>query len=127
MRNKLFFAAFASILVGTSAHAQSGVTLYGLIDEGFNYTTNSGGHSGYQMLSGDTAGSRWGLKGAEDLGNGLSAVFRVRGRRSTAKALGNMPQEASRRNSTMQTWLDRQAYRAEEIQMVYRLAMTHTF
>lgn len=77
MRNKLFFAAFASIFAGTAAHAQSSVTLYGLIDEGFNYTTNSGGHSGYQMLSGDVAGSRWGLKGNEDLGNGLSAVFKL--------------------------------------------------
>jgi len=77
MKKKLFFAAFASILVGNVAHAQSSVTLYGLIDEGFNYTTNSGGHSGYQMLSGDTAGSRWGLKGAEDLGGGLSAVFKL--------------------------------------------------
>lgn len=77
MKKKMFLAAFASLFAGTAAHAQSSVTLYGLIDEGFNYTTNAGGHSGYQMLSGDTAGSRWGLKGNEDLGGGLLAVFKL--------------------------------------------------
>ncbi|MPV67344.1 porin [Burkholderia sp. BE17] len=59
------------------AHAQSSVTLYGLIDEGLNYTNNAGGHSLYAMSSGDAQGSRWGLKGTEDLGGGLSALFQL--------------------------------------------------
>ncbi|WP_321954225.1 porin [Paraburkholderia bannensis] len=57
------------------AHAQSSVTLYGVIDEGLTFTNNSGGHQAYQMSSGYVAGSRWGLKGTEDLGGGLSAIF----------------------------------------------------
>jgi predicted porin len=61
----------------SSAYAQSSVTLYGLIDEGFNFTSNAGGHNGYQLVSGSTNGSRWGLRGTEDLGGGLSAVFRL--------------------------------------------------
>lgn len=65
------------LLLASAAHAQSSVTLYGLIDEGFNYTSNAGGHSGYQMVSGDTVGSRWGLRGTEDLGGGIKAVFRL--------------------------------------------------
>ncbi|CAN7389754.1 porin [Caballeronia sp. LjRoot34] len=59
------------------AHAQSSVTLFGLIDEGLNYTSNVGGKSLWSMSSGDVQGSRWGLKGSEDLGGGLSAVFKL--------------------------------------------------
>jgi predicted porin len=58
------------------AHAQSSVTLYGSIDEGFQYTSNVGGHSVYALVSGvQQQGNRWGLKGQEDLGGGLSALF----------------------------------------------------
>jgi predicted porin len=63
--------------ISITAQAQSTVTLYGLIDEGFNFTSNAGGNRGYQMVSGDTAGSRWGVKGAEDLGGGLKAIFQL--------------------------------------------------
>ncbi|MDR5835126.1 porin [Caballeronia sp. LZ034LL] len=59
------------------AHAQSSVTLYGLIDEGLDFTSNANGHHAYQMVSGDTMGSRWGIRGSEDLGGGLSAIFRL--------------------------------------------------
>ncbi|MGU7784468.1 porin [Burkholderia sp. PU8-34] len=59
------------------AFAQSNVTLYGLIDAGIDYTNNVGGHSAWQMASGFAQGSRWGLKGTEDLGGGYSAVFQL--------------------------------------------------
>lgn len=70
----------ASALVAANAHAQLSVTLYGVIDEGIDYVSNSGGHSLWRMRDGtyDGAyGSRWGLKGTEDLGGGLSALFRL--------------------------------------------------
>jgi predicted porin len=62
--------------------AQSSVTLYGVIDEGLNYTNNqqtTPGNSSHvvEMESGFAQGSRWGLKGAEDLGGGLKAVFKL--------------------------------------------------
>jgi predicted porin len=57
------------------AHAQSSVTLYGIIDEGVNYTSNSGGHTLWNLSSGVMQGSRWGLRGTEDLGGGLTAIF----------------------------------------------------
>ncbi|MGU7769881.1 porin [Burkholderia sp. MR1-5-21] len=60
-----------------SAHAQSTVTLYGLIDQGIDYTSNVNGHAAWQMVSGIAQGSRWGIKGDEDLGSGLKAVFRL--------------------------------------------------
>ncbi|MGG2048109.1 porin [Burkholderia gladioli] len=71
----LSIAAAVTTLFAVTAHAQSSVTLYGLIDEGLNFTSNAGGHSAYQLASGDTGGSRWGLKGNEDLGGGNHAVF----------------------------------------------------
>ncbi|KVL46543.1 hypothetical protein WT01_36320 [Burkholderia cepacia] len=65
--------------LGTSSvgYAQSSVTLYGVIDEGFQFTSNAGGNRGYRMVSGDTVGSHWGLKGSEDLGGGLKAIFQL--------------------------------------------------
>lgn len=69
----------AAVLCGATipAFAQSSVTLYGVIDEGIDFTNNVGGHQVYEMASGYAQGSRWGLKGAEDLGAGLSAVFQL--------------------------------------------------
>lgn len=64
------------------AHAQSSVTLYGVLDEGINFINNVpngnpnvGGRKLYLDSTTGMYGSRWGLKGAEDLGGGLKAVF----------------------------------------------------
>ena len=60
------------------AHADvSSVTLYGLIDYGVNYQSNSGGGRVIGGASGIMQGSRWGFKGVEDLGGGLSAIFQL--------------------------------------------------
>jgi GBP family porin len=59
----------------TAALAQSSVTLYGIIDAGVNYISNDGGKANYTMTTGVLQGNRWGLKGVEDLGGGLKAVF----------------------------------------------------
>lgn len=61
----------------TPVFAQSSVTLYGVIDEGLNYTNNVLGNHEYELQSGYVQGSRWGLKGTEDLGGGLSALFQL--------------------------------------------------
>lgn len=58
-----------------AAHAQSSVTLYGIIDAGITYTNSQGGHSNVQTVSGINQGNRWGLRGTEDLGGGLNTVF----------------------------------------------------
>src|SRR5258708_5630294 len=76
---KTLIAAALSGVVASAANAQSSVTLYGLIDVGITYTnsqlTSHGGHSNWQETSGSVDGSRWGLRGAEDLGGGLKAIF----------------------------------------------------
>jgi general bacterial porin, GBP family len=68
-----------SLVLCSSAYAQSSVTLYGVIDAGLMYTNNvsKGGTSGalWQATSGNINGSRFGLKGSEDLGSGLKAIF----------------------------------------------------
>lgn len=74
MKKSLLVLASLSAL-SPVAHAQSSVSLYGLIDVGITYANNAGGHSQYQMSSGNIQGSRWGLRGTEDLGNGLKALF----------------------------------------------------
>ena len=72
-------AAVAATFATPYAHAQSSVTLYGLIDAGIMYTNNvaSGKTSGalWQATSGGINGSRFGVRGSEDLGRGLKAVF----------------------------------------------------
>lgn len=80
MKKTLLAAAVVGAFSMT-AHAQSSVTLYGLIDAGVAYTSNStttagaSGSKNFRATSGLVNGSRWGLKGAEDLGGGNKAIF----------------------------------------------------
>ena len=74
MKKTLMVAALTGVFA-TAAHAQSSVTLYGLIDAGITYSNNQAGHSAWQATSGTVNGSRWGLRGSEDLGGGLKAIF----------------------------------------------------
>jgi len=62
-----------------AAHAQSSVTLYGLIDESIQYVHNANPANDnlFQTFAGNLQGSRWGLKGSEDLGGGLKAIFQL--------------------------------------------------
>jgi predicted porin len=74
MKKHVFAGAILGLTSGI-AFAQSSVTLYGILDEGFNINNNAGGHRQYYLASGVLNGSRFGLRGAEDLGGGLSAIF----------------------------------------------------
>ena len=66
-----------AVLASTgAAMAQSSVTLYGIID--VNLQSAKANDLRKTLLeSGGINGSRWGLKGAEDLGGGLKAVFNL--------------------------------------------------
>ncbi|WP_335582920.1 porin [Cupriavidus sp. USMAA2-4] len=75
------------------AHAQSGVTIYGVIDVPFEYVNNqaqvapvinpvtgavtrqAGGNKFSLEAAGGMSGSRWGIRGVEDLGAGMKALF----------------------------------------------------
>lgn len=91
MKKALFVLATAVLgSASASASAETSVTLYGLIDTGIGYANVDGSftdpvtgvrsrldNSRMGMTSGMTAGSRWGLRGKEDLGDGLYATFRL--------------------------------------------------
>jgi len=85
MKKTLLAAALLTGFAG-AASAQNSVTLYGVVSVGMKYQSLSapnnktfeGGESSIsrvEMESGQQSGSRWGLKGVEDLGNGLKASF----------------------------------------------------
>lgn len=71
--------SLALLGVAGVAHAQSSVTLYGVIDESIQYVNNATpqGGSVVQMFGGNIQGNRFGLKGTEDLGGGLKAIFQL--------------------------------------------------
>jgi len=68
---------FAAGLASGEAHAQSSVTLYGLIDASLVYTNSATGHAAVQAASGSVTGSHWGVLGHEDLGGGNQAIFQI--------------------------------------------------
>ncbi|MDN7717168.1 porin [Burkholderia gladioli] len=71
--------AAALTLAPCAAQAASSVTLYGIMDAGLEYTSHAAPQGGdsFRLRSGTKNTSRWGLRGVEDLGGGLQAVFRL--------------------------------------------------
>ncbi|HEM8498349.1 TPA: porin [Burkholderia multivorans] len=80
MMRRVNLIATLGLVVASTSYAQSSVTLYGVIDEGVDWVSNvrtaSGvGASQVAMASSILQASRWGLRGTEDLGGGLRALF----------------------------------------------------
>ncbi|QOT80978.1 porin [Cupriavidus basilensis] len=88
-RSKIHGALIVAGAICTGgAHAQSSVTLYGVADMNVEFASHVGAvpsaankfnagpsNNVYRMDSGGLSGSRWGLRGVEDLGNGLNSLF----------------------------------------------------
>ena len=68
--------ALAVLAASGAAMAQSSVTLYGVVDAGIAREDN-GSATTTRMDTGNLNGNRWGLKGSEDLGGGLKAIFTI--------------------------------------------------
>ncbi len=82
--------AAATTLACASAFSQ--VTLYGLADVGVTRVSGYGQGSVTQLSSGIMEGSRWGVKGEEDMGGGYKALFTLESRvELTNGGLGNRP------------------------------------
>ncbi len=70
--------AIAAFSATGIANAQSSVTLYGIADTAVQYISNVGGHALFQ--EGNThAPDIYGLRGTENLGGGLQAIFDLQG------------------------------------------------
>ena len=93
-RTVLVHAATFALGCGAAvlAHAQSNIVLYGIVDGGIGYASNVAsvtragatgrpavlvGSSNTTFQNGTWQGSRWGIRGSEDLGAGLKALFRL--------------------------------------------------
>jgi len=88
MKKSLFALAALGAFAG-AAQAQSSVTLYGVADMNLEFVNHMGSQTPtlangfnagtsnnlYRMSSGGLSGSRWGLRGVEDLGGGMKALF----------------------------------------------------
>ncbi len=78
-KKTLAAAAVLGAFAGSAFAAD--VTLYGIVDYGFNYQhvdtddANADASDSFRMMSGQNSGSRFGLKAQEDLGNGLQVGF----------------------------------------------------
>lgn len=67
----------ALIVAAGLTHAQSAITLYGIVDTGVEYydhAAGGGSFAGMPSLTGEVP-SRFGLRGSEDLGGGYEAFF----------------------------------------------------
>jgi predicted porin len=71
-RTSAVLAVLAAFAV--TAHAQSSVTLYGALDTSIEITNPGAGYVA-RMDSGAYRGSRVGVRGAEDIGNGVKILF----------------------------------------------------
>lgn len=81
MKKTLLAVALLTGFAG-AAQAADSVTLYGLIDAGIGYEKvkfNGNSQSRVAGVQGVSSGSRFGLRGSEDLGDGLRAVFNLEG------------------------------------------------
>ncbi|MEX3979830.1 porin [Paraburkholderia sp. EG287A] len=94
---KLKFGSVAAlVLFASAAHAQSSVTLYGVVDSGLLYQSTSAQHAfapktvGGKLFNGNAGSifalkdggiysSIFGMKGREDLGGGYAANFKLQG------------------------------------------------
>ncbi|MGY2490454.1 porin [Cupriavidus sp. CP313] len=76
---KKILAVVAISGAANAVYADSTVTLFGIADAGIEFNNNAGrdGNGVTRLVSGNQSGSRWGLRGVEDLGSGLKAVFHL--------------------------------------------------
>lgn len=87
--NKTLIAAAAAL---TSLGASAQVTLYGLLDVSLTHVSGYAQGGVTALSSGHLEGSRWGLKGEEDLGGGYKALFTLESRfEADTGTLGNRP------------------------------------
>jgi predicted porin len=96
MKKLLTLAAVACSTVPAFAQSGSTVNLYGVVDAGISRVSGLKQGRDIQMVSGVMDGSRWGLRGNEDIGNGYRAIFTLENRLEINNGTGsNRPPSGS--------------------------------
>ena len=92
-RSAAALAAIPLAFAMTQSFAQTAnVTLYGVVDVGVQHVRGAKGGDITQLASGIMEGSRWGLRGTEDLGGGYKAIFILENRfEADTGGLSNRP------------------------------------
>jgi len=75
--SKFLIAVGVAGAFSAAAQAQSSVTLYGSLDAGIAYVNNALGSNVWEQSSSLLSNTYFGLRGAEDLGGGNKAIFRL--------------------------------------------------
>src|SRR5690554_3038886 len=103
MKKTLLAAALTVGFAGV-AQAETQVTLYGVIDTGIGYNKVEVGDDEakkFGLVNGVQSGSRFGLKGTEDLGNGLQAVFQLENGFNSSTGYGQQDDRQFGRHATI--------------------------
>lgn len=79
LKHRSLAAAAMTASLVQPAMAQSGVTLYGQVDAFVGTTRASGGERAAIVGAGGMQTSYWGMRGAEELGGGIKAIFDLNG------------------------------------------------
>ena len=96
MKKILTLAALAGSTLTAFAQSGSTVNLYGIVDAGVSRVSGLKSGRDIQMVSGIMDGSRWGLRGNEDIGNGYRAIFTLENRLELNNGTGsNRPPSGS--------------------------------
>lgn len=78
MKAKFSFLC-AALLCGATASASDSVAFYGVMDVGLSVDQGGVAGTSTRVTSGMATQSRWGFRGVEDLGQGMSAFFVIEG------------------------------------------------
>ncbi len=95
MKKTLIALAVLGAAAGV-AHAQSNVTIYGVVDTGFVKK------SGHDVEMGENVNNRLGFRGVEDLGSGMKATFELERRFNLNN--GSSKENTTRQGSKYQDW-----------------------
>jgi|GEM_PF-4068764 len=74
--HRIFICVGVALLPCTSVQAQSSITIYGVVDAGLQISRFGNGTQ-FNLASGQADGSRFGIKGREELGGGYKAVINL--------------------------------------------------
>ena len=137
MKRKCLTLAFAAgAFAATGAHAQSSVQLYGLMDLSVptyqSHANANGDHVIGMGIGGEPwfSGSRWGLRGAEDIGGGSKIIFRLESEYVVANGQMEDPGRIFDRDrsasKTTHSASSRQGFRTRSHAMRQQSTVTHT-